>query len=494
MIVYRVLRALGRLALRWFYRGVEVVGIESLPDTGPVLLASNHPNALVDALVIGCTLQRPVTLTAKATLLENPLTRALVRAVGIVPLRRASDERAKLESDAAKGIAPDPSRNERAFAAVLDVLEHGGAVLLFPEGKSHSEPTLAPLKTGLARIALMARDTRAVAPLPIVPVGLTFERKWEPRTRVVMYVGAPITAGDETPNDANGVSRLTERIDNGLRQVTLNFDTDDEARRVLSMASVLAHVLDDFRPLHEPDPPFARNVRLAQRLDAIAAHLPQADRHVADRVESFAGRLTAFDTEVRAHGSSANDVQMSTAVAPGLWFVLRELVIAVVAGPLALWGRMNHWIPLRLARSVASRTSRTPDEPAMRTIVAGLVLVLAFYAIQTAVVASIAGWVAGFLYAVSLPLSASWDLRYADRRRRAVARVRTYLRLRRDPALRERLASEVAWLRTEALSLNELLERDLGVVAEKHPLAILSADAPRYAPAGVDSGASRGGR
>src|SRR5688572_16437148 len=127
MIVYRVLRAFGRLALRWFYRDIEVVGVENLPNAGPVLLASNHPNAMVDALVVGCTLQRPVTLTAKATLLEHPLTRAVVRAVGIVPLRRASDERAKLESDVAKGTPPDPSRNERAFAAVLDVLQHGGA-------------------------------------------------------------------------------------------------------------------------------------------------------------------------------------------------------------------------------------------------------------------------------------------------------------------------------------------------------------------------------
>src|SRR5687768_8720975 len=294
MIAYFVFRGLGRLALRWFYRDIELLGIERLPPEGPVLLASNHPNALVDALVIGCTLQRPVTLTAKATLLEHPLTRALVRAAGIVPLRRASDERAKLESDVANGITPDPSRNARAFAAVLDVLQHGGVVLLFPEGKSHSEPTLAPLKTGLARIALMARDDRGIAPLPIVPVGLTFERKWEPRSRVVMHVGAPIIAGGEAPNDAAGVSRLTERIDNGLRQVTLNFDTDDEARRVLSMAGVLAQVLDEFRPLHAPDPPYARNVRLAQRLDTIAARLPRVDRAVADRVGNFVARLTAF--------------------------------------------------------------------------------------------------------------------------------------------------------------------------------------------------------
>ena len=91
MIAYRILRALGRLALRWFYRDVEVVGMERVPVDGPVLLASNHPNALVDALIVGCTLPRPVVLTAKATLLENPVTRLLIRMVGVVPLRRASD-------------------------------------------------------------------------------------------------------------------------------------------------------------------------------------------------------------------------------------------------------------------------------------------------------------------------------------------------------------------------------------------------------------------
>src|SRR5215207_2299723 len=152
MIVYRVLRSLGRLALRWFYRDVEVAGIERLPARGPVLLASNHPNALVDALVVGCTLRRPVTLTAKATLLDNPVTRVLLRAAGVVPLRRASDDVTKAGSP---GVL-DPSRNASAFAAVLDTLEQGGVVLLFPEGKSHSDPELAPLKTGLARIALLA--------------------------------------------------------------------------------------------------------------------------------------------------------------------------------------------------------------------------------------------------------------------------------------------------------------------------------------------------
>ena len=163
MIAYRILRAIGRLALRWFYREIEVVGLEHLPDTGPALLASNHPNALVDALVVGCTLRRPVTLTAKATLLENPVTRALLSAAGVVPLQRASDA---VRSSAGGDRRLDPARNADAFVAVLDVLEAGGIVLIFPEGTSHSDPALAPLKTGLARIATMARRA-GLRPFPL---------------------------------------------------------------------------------------------------------------------------------------------------------------------------------------------------------------------------------------------------------------------------------------------------------------------------------------
>ena len=471
MIVYRGLRAFGRLALRWFYRDIEVVGAAQLPASGPVLIASNHPNALVDALVIACTLKRHVTLTAKATLLDNPLSRVLMQAVGVVPLRRASDERARMRSDHRPSAQPDPSRNELAFAAVLDVLQRGGVVLLFPEGKSHSEPTLAPLKTGLARIALMARDQCGIAHLPIVPVGLTFERKWEPRTRVVMHVGAPIDASADEPNDAPGITALTERIDLGLRSVTLNFKTDEDAHRVLSISSLLAEILDDFRPLHAPDPPFRENVRLAQRVDVIASDFPRLDPELAGRVDRFLGRLTAFEETARLHAVSANDVQMPTAIVPGIWFVVRELLIALIAGPLALWGRVNHWLPLRLARWLAARTSRTPDEPAMHTIVAGLVLVLAFYAVQTTVVVLMAGWVIGLVYAATLPGSASWDLRYADRRRRAAARIRTYLRLRRDPTLHESLVCDVSWLRNEAMALNEAIERGLSAIDERPSLA-----------------------
>lgn len=455
MIAYRILRALGRLALRWFYRDVEVVGIEQLPVTGPVLLASNHPNALVDALVITCTLRRPVTLTAKATLLENPITRGLLRLAGVVPLRRTADDAAR----AGSAGEVDPARNAGAFTAVLDVLEAGGVVLLFPEGKSHSDPNLAPLKTGLARIALMAQAQRSIGTLPIVPIGLTFERKWDPRSRVVMAIGTPILLARDVPNAHGDATALTGRIDAGLRGVTLNFRTHDDASEVLSVSTLLAEVFDEFRPLQAPDPPLSDSVRLAQRISTIAERVPRIDPALALRIDRFRARITAFDATIRQYAIAANDVQMSTKLGRGAWFVARETLIAALVGPLAVWGRVNHWLPLRLARSLALRRSRTPDEPATNTIVAALVLVLGFYAAQTALVTWSLGWVIGAVYAVSLPPSATWDFRYADRRRRATARVRTYLRFRREPVLQQQLLSDLMWLRSEALALNSAVDQ-----------------------------------
>lgn len=454
MIVYRTLRALGRLALRWFYREVEVVGLEHLPDTGPVLLASNHPNALVDALVVGCTLRRPITLTAKATLLENPVTRVLLRAAGVVPLRRASDV---LRSGGSADGGLDPARNADAFAAVLDVLEAGGIVLIFPEGKSHSDPALAPLRTGLARIATMALVERRLPPIPIVPVGLTFEHKSEPRSRVLMHIGPPIIVGAEAASEPNDIAALTRRVDLGLRAVTLNFHSADEARRVLSISTVLADVLEEFRPLYAPDPPLESRVRIAHRVASVTPQLAELSSTVHPRVEQFVSRLASFERLVETNGIAASDVQMSSAATAGAWFVIRELLIAVTAGPLALWGRVNHWVPVRIARALALGMSRTPDEPAMNTIVAGLVLVLTFYTVQISLVAWWLGWIAVVTYAISLPLSATWDFRYADRLRRATARVRTYLRFRRDPGLHQRLRDDVAWLRGEAIALDALV-------------------------------------
>lgn len=311
-MIYGLLRWFTGIALHWFYSSIEVIGREKIPLTGPVILAASHHNALVDALIAGWIAPRRLTLTAKATLMDNIFLRWLFPVVGVVPLRRVSDE---LKRNAASKV--DPSRNVGAFEAILDVLQKGEMILIFPEGISHSNPELAPLKTGASRIALEARDKRHIQNLQMVPLGLSFEEKGNPGTAVLAEVGDPIAMDDI---GAIGVDGLTELLSTRLSAVSLK----------------------------QPN--------------------PSPDREAVKRK----GGLHPF------------------------------------ASPLGAWGELTHRYIINYARDLAVKRSRTPDEPAMLTIIYSLLFILASYAVQFAIVAALlnAWWAA--LYVATLPLGAYW--------------------------------------------------------------------------------------
>jgi 1-acyl-sn-glycerol-3-phosphate acyltransferase len=211
-MIYRLLRWVAGIALHWFYRDIRIVGDEKIPGRGPLLIAVNHQNALVDSLIAGWIMPRPITMTAKATLVDNPFVAALFRMVGVVPLRRVSDEVRK-----ASGAAHDASRNSSAFREILMTLSKRGAVLIFPEGKSHNETGLEPLRSGLARLALQARDEQKIVGLRILPVGLVFEDKATPGSGVDVQVADTIEMDTWNGNDP---SALTAEIAKRLRSVS----------------------------------------------------------------------------------------------------------------------------------------------------------------------------------------------------------------------------------------------------------------------------------
>ncbi len=215
-MIYRLFRWFTGIALHWFYSSIDVAGGERVPVNAPVLVAASHHNALVDCLIAGWIIPRRLTITAKATLMDNAFLGWILPAIGVVPLRRASDENSSRQdgNDSTRNI----SRNVGAFKALLDTLEQRRAVLIFPEGKSHSEPALAPLKTGVARIALEARDGRHIRGLVILPLGLSFEDKGNPGTAVLAEFGVPISM-DEIGSVS--VEALTQMIEDRLSAVSL---------------------------------------------------------------------------------------------------------------------------------------------------------------------------------------------------------------------------------------------------------------------------------
>src|SRR5437867_10252746 len=111
------------------------------------------------------------------------------------------------------------------FEAARGVPAHGGAIAIFPEGASHSEPKLRPLKTGAARIALGAAAALSAAPpVRIVPAGLYYRAKRTFRSAALLYFGepfavapVPLASGGEPPHEP--VREVPWRAEGGLADV-----------------------------------------------------------------------------------------------------------------------------------------------------------------------------------------------------------------------------------------------------------------------------------
>src|SRR5262249_62107826 len=85
---YRLVRGVIRLLLRLFYRRVDVIGAERIPASGPLIIAANHHNSLVDPMLIMGACPRRLTALAKAPLFRHPLIGPLLLAVGALPVDR----------------------------------------------------------------------------------------------------------------------------------------------------------------------------------------------------------------------------------------------------------------------------------------------------------------------------------------------------------------------------------------------------------------------
>jgi 1-acyl-sn-glycerol-3-phosphate acyltransferase len=444
-VIYSLLRSAAAIALRWYYADVALVGTEKIPGEGPILVVVNHPNALVDVLVAARAVHRRLGFTAKATLFSNRVSAALLRLIGVLPLRRASDE---------AGVAPaDATRNAQSFAAVADALARSAAILIFPEGKSHDDPAMAPARTGAARMVIQAIETRHVTRIQIVPIGLIFQKKDRPRSSVVAIVGDIVDADSVIASSTDAVGALTSSIDSALRSVTLNYTSKADAEKDARVARTIQALMRFRAPSVGSPGGFDERAEIARLLPRLRRALAEQSVSLNQRAMDLEAELLDFDRSLKMRHISLDDFSIDMSVRRGAIFVAREVALLLIAGPIAAWGWINHLIPFRAALVAGGRVRHSAADPAMRTIVAGAAFVMMMYMLQGAAVTLIAGPWWGLAYVVSLPVAADINLRTRDRLRRALRRARAYLSFRARPNVQDDLLARARQLRSEMVSL-----------------------------------------
>jgi 1-acyl-sn-glycerol-3-phosphate acyltransferase len=451
-------RGFCRALVTVFYRRVEVDGLEKLPARGPLLLCANHADALADAVLVQARIPRAVHPLARSGLFENPLLRVLLEVQQAVPIyrRQDSDQRPR-PGPASSGGGPDRDgpgegpdelrvRNEESFARCHGLLARGEALLIFPEGQSHSDPRLRPIKTGAARLALSALARNGEPPL-LVPLGLTFSRKGRFRSSVLLRLGDPLRpARGEDEGEEAAVRRVTAELQAGLEAVTLNLESWEELD--------LLRRIQRFFAFRRGRRRYRRS--LAGRLRALQ-HLQQAHRWLRQQapaqVAALSRRLARFERLCRRYG--VDDYALTVRYTPLVVarFVARTLGLALVVLPLALWAVLNSALPYLSTRHAARRLARGTDQHDTAKMLLGILFFALFWGGQSALVWWRWGTPAALAYAASLPPTAAMALALGRERERVVENLRMFLAFTRRGELRAYLLARRRELEREIARL-----------------------------------------
>jgi 1-acyl-sn-glycerol-3-phosphate acyltransferase len=355
----RLVHLILSIALRLFFRRIEIGGARHVPPGEPLVFVSNHPNGLIDPALIFCALPRRISFLAKSTLFRIPVIKFLINAVETLPLYR------RVDTD------EDITKNSLTFERCHALLQQNRCIALFPEGVSHNATRLLPVKTGAARIALGAisvtrsagergaldqLEPGALDRLKIVPVGLYYTSKTSFRSEALIRFGAPIEvravsldARGEPPREA--VKELSTRIEEALLEVTLNVEDDEELGVVTKAQELFSSLYESLSLRQTLSAEFDLRRRIAEKLSPAVAE-ERAGQATLRR------RILKHEEELGALGINAENLSLLTHTRWNVFrhFLLRGALVVLLL-PLSIPGALAH-LPAFLICDLLSRFYR----------------------------------------------------------------------------------------------------------------------------------------
>lgn len=430
-----------RLTLRIFFRRIEVGGLERVPRTSPVIFVLNHPNALVDPVFLLCLVPRRVSFLAKAPLFRMPVLGYFVRAMDSLPVYRKQD-------------MADTARNRETFEQARELLARGGTLAICPEGTSHSEPRLKPVKTGAARIALGAASSGTALDLQIVPAGLYYTAKTTFRSSALLYFGEPF-AVEPVELDEDGepppkaVRALSHRIEEALRQVVLSAEHEEALSLIARAERIFSSSEED-----SGEKRLARELELRRRFIEGYARLQQRS---PERLSALSARLARFEEELREAGLETDDLTVPKASLSAVAFnlLLRSLLFALIS-PFAIAGVAVHYPAYKLAGYVAKKFSRDAEDViSTAKIIAALLLFPLTWLIVAFLLLRFAGWPEAMASLVIVPLAGYAAVRFFEELDRFMSSLRALTFFFTRTGFFKNLLVERQAIREEILALGE---------------------------------------
>ena len=223
---YFVVRLLAKLSLPFYFGRIEINGRDNIPEDHPFIIAPNHQNAFLDAILMGVYMQKPVHFLTRSDVFIPPFL-GVLSSLNMMPVYRIRDGYEKL------------SKNEEVFRICEVLLSRDLPVLIFPEGNMGEGHMLRPLTKGTSRLAFQSQD-KIDKDLFILPVGINYFHHYQPWYKCIINFGQPLRVRDYAElleqNKARALIKLKGDLYESLKGLMLIPEKDnyEENRKALN--------------------------------------------------------------------------------------------------------------------------------------------------------------------------------------------------------------------------------------------------------------------
>lgn len=217
-MLFSLLKFPAKLAFYIYCRHIRIRNKAMLEQEGPLLIAANHPNSFLDAIILATLFKQPVYSLARGDTFKKPFFARLLTALNILPVYRVTEGVENLE------------HNYTTFDRCREIFKAGGIVLIFSEGRCINEWHLRPLMKGTARLALSSWEQGI--PLKVLPTGINYSSFVTFGKNIQLNFGECITASDVPTDNGHGksIAAFNSLLNGQLQNLVVQIPKTDQSQ------------------------------------------------------------------------------------------------------------------------------------------------------------------------------------------------------------------------------------------------------------------------
>ena len=215
-MLFKLLKYPSKLAILFFCRHIIINKKSILKNKGPLLIACNHPNSFLDAIILAALFKKPIYSLARGDVFKNKRIAKILISLNILPVFRITEGAENLNT------------NYDTFEKCREIFKKNGIVLIFSEGLCVNEWKLRSLKKGTARLAFSAWNEGI--DLTVIPAGINYQSFRSFGKNVQLNFGTPILKQNFNLTETEGVNikLFNEQLKTELKTLVVEIESNQK--------------------------------------------------------------------------------------------------------------------------------------------------------------------------------------------------------------------------------------------------------------------------